>query len=167
MEEEWLNCTSKTQINKVPWPAQKGLTADHFHTAGKQHLPFARLGQFHKPWCGHCMLCSLRHWPLSIPCRHIVRMQSFCPSQLQSPRPRNCLLSQLGNLWKNGEEGPYRCSWYSRVTSTSVYPCSQPLTMHRWDVILSTNVPSTRQAVEGEITMWPVPQPALQPPLNS
>jgi len=117
VEEQWLNHTGQTHIDKVPWPAQKGLTADHFPVARKQHLPFAGLGQFHKPWRGHCVLCSPRHWPLGIPQGHEVRMQSFCPSQLQGPRARDCLQSQLGNLWPNGEEGPYRCSQHSRVTS--------------------------------------------------
>lgn len=86
----------------------------YFPMAGKQHLPSAGLGQFHKPWRGHRALCSLRHRPLSIPQGHIVRMQSFCFSQLQGPRARNCPLSQLGNLWKNEEKGPYR---HSRVTN--------------------------------------------------
>lgn len=131
---------------------KNGLTADHFPMAGKQHLPFARLGQLHKPWCGHRVLCSLRHWPFSIPQGHVVRMQSFCHSQLQGPRARNCLLSQLGNLWKNGKVLT-RCSWHSRVNNGySVYPGSQPLITHRWDTILSTTLSGTRRAVEGEIT---------------
>lgn len=117
MEEQWLHHNGQTQINKVPQPAQNGLIVDHSPTAGKQHLPFTRLSQFHKPWCGHCLLCSLCHWPLSTPHGHKVRMQSFCHSQLKGPRACSCLLSKLGNLWKSGEKGPYRCSWHSRVTS--------------------------------------------------
>lgn len=55
----------------------------------------------------------------------------------------------------------------AQPATNSVYPGSQPLTTRRWDTILSSAVFGTRQTVsEGEITAWPVPQPALQPPIT-
>lgn len=52
----------------------------------------------------------------------------------------------------------------AQPATNSAFPGSQSLTTRRWDTILSSAVFGTRQTVEGEITAWPVPQPALQPP---
>lgn len=76
-------------------------------------------------------------------------MQSFCPSQLYGPRARNGLQSELGNLWENGEEGPHSfprkhltgaSSIQEQPTCSSVYPGSQRLVTHRWDMVPSTSI---------------------------